>query len=417
MNMKKLTAVILTMAMMLTAAAGLAEAPADGNTGDAQTPAAAETQDAAAIAQTDAGVGTQAAAADVQKLDAAYTLALNAINKEDYATARKYLNIAFVYCDKETNPEVYSDLLLKQACLDVIEEQPDIALLALDAALKISPDLADAYLVRTQIYTAQSDLANAIENLEKYIELTGQTEMFETVAQLQEAGGNMEAAQAAYDKYVAAAGADNQEAGFQAALYRMENGKYADAIEAFTAYAEDKTYGAGAQYNIGVCKMNMEDYAGAIEAFNACESKGGEFSGLYYNRGICSLMSTDWAKGAEDFEKSIKSEPYVNDARYNLGVCRMQQGEYEAAAAAFDQLEKDFTAEEGLTLNDAVYYFRAICNAALGKLEDAIRDYTTCIEHGYELAQSYYERSQVYAAMGDTEKQSEDLENSLKYAK
>ena len=43
-------------------------------------------------------------------------------------------------------------------------------------------------------------------------------------------------------------------------------------------------------------------------------------------------------------------------------------------------------------------------------------DYTVCIEHEYELAQSYYQRAQVYAALGDTENQNSDLQNSLKYA-
>ena len=57
-----------------------------------------------------------------------------------------------------------------------------------------------------------------------------------------------------------------------------------------------------------------------------------------------------------------------------------------------------------------------MCSAALGKLEEAVKDYTTCIEHGYDLAQTYYQRAQVYAALGDTENQNSDLQNSLKYA-
>ena len=76
MNARKLIAIILAAVLMLAA-----------------VPAAAE----------------ETAAID-QKLDAAYTLALNAINKEDYATARKYLNICFVYCKPQDNPEMYADL-------------------------------------------------------------------------------------------------------------------------------------------------------------------------------------------------------------------------------------------------------------------------------------------------------------------
>ena len=91
-----------------------------------------------------------------QKLNAAYMLALNAINAEDYATARKYINISFAYCDRQSNPVMYADLLLKQACIDVIEGDNNIALMALDAALAVNPENADAYLVRTQVYAAQS---------------------------------------------------------------------------------------------------------------------------------------------------------------------------------------------------------------------------------------------------------------------
>ena len=366
---------------------------------------------------------------DTQKLDASYTLALNAINAEDYATAKEYLNVCFAYCDPQTNPTMYADLLLKRACIDVIEQNNDMALLNLDAALRVQPDLADAYLVRTQVYASLGEMDASIENLEKYIDLTKDTSLYETVAQLQEARGNLDAAQAAYDKYVEGAGAEVQEAGFQSGLYKMEAGRFEEAITAFEAYAEDETYAAGAQYNIGICKMNLGDYAGAIEAFTACADKGGEFDGLYYNRGVCHLMSAEWEAAAADFEKSYADESYKDDARYNLAICKMQQGEYENAITLFTELIGDGAAAENeaqaeeqtevgetATVNDGAYYYRAVCRAATGDVDGAIADYTTCIDHGYELSQTYYERAQLYAAKGDTENQNSDLQNSLKYA-
>jgi len=378
MNLKKMIAVILAALLLLAA-----------------VPAMAEENTAALIV-------------DAQKLDASYTLALNAINKEDYETAKEYLDICFVFCDPQSNPTMYADLLLKRACIDVIEEKNDMALLLLDAALRVQPDLADAYLVLTQIYSTQGNADQAIANLEKYIELSQDTALYETVAQLHEANGNMSAAQEAYDKFVASAGADNQEAGFQAGLYRMENGKYAEAIEAFVPYTEDEVYCAGAWYNIGVCRMNMGDYASAAEAFDACQEKGGNFEGLYYNRGISHLLGEEWEKAAADFEQSIASEPYVNDSRYNMAVCLMQIEKYEDAAAAFTEV---IAADEEYI---AAYYFRGACNGALGNLEAALADYSICIDQGYELTQSYYQRAQIYAAMGDEENQASDLENSLK---
>lgn len=393
MNVKKLMATALAAIMLLA------------------VPVVAETADAAAIM-------------DTQKLDASYTLALNAINAQDYDAAKAYLNICFAYCDRQADPTMYADLLLKRACIDVIEGKDDMALLNLDAAIRVQPDLADAYLVRTQVYTTQGDVDAAIASLEKYIELSQDTSLYETVAQLNEAKGDVAAAQAAYDKFVEGAGGEVAEAGFQSGLYKMQAGQYEDAVAAFEAYADDETYGAGAQYNIGVCRMNTGDYAGAIEAFNACEAKGGAFEGLYYNRGVCALLSAQWQAASEDFAKSIETEPYVADARYDLAICQMQLGDYETAVATFTELIGDGTDAEQTgvgqkptevgDVNPGAYYYRAVCRAALSDLEAALADYTVCIDAGYELQQSYYQRAQVYAALGDTEKQNSDLQNSLK---
>lgn len=355
------------------------------------------------------------AALDNQKLDAAYTLALNAITTEDYETAKEYINICFAYCDRQSNPEVFADLLLKRACIDVIEQKNDMALLNLDAALRVKPDIAEAYLVKTQIYANAGDTARSIENLEKYIELSHDTSLYETVAQLQEAQGNIEAAQAAYDKYVQGAGGDVEEAGFQNGLYKMAAGNLQDAIDDFEAYTENEAYAAGAYYNIGVCKMNSGDFAGAVEAFKTCEEKGGTFEGIYYNRGVCSMMSGVWAEAEDDFNKSIETEPFADYARYNLAICKLQQNDYENAVSVFTEYIGEGSTEER-TVNDGAYYFRAVCEGALGNLDAAIEDYTVCIEHGFDLSESYYQRAQVYAARGETEKQNEDLANSLKYA-
>lgn len=352
-----------------------------------------------------------------QKLNAAYLLALNAITAEDYATARKYINIAFAYCSRQDNPVMFADLLLKQACIDVIEGDNSIALMALDAALAVDPEKADAYLVRTQVYSAMGDVDKAIENLEKYIELSHDTELYQTVAQLQEARGDAEAAQTAYEKYVQGAGSEIEEAGFQSGLYKIMNEDFTGAIADFQAYADNETYGAGAMYNIGICKMNLKDYAGAAEAFAGCEAKGGNFEGLYYNLGICLLMTSQWAAAAEDFAKSIETEPYKDNALYNLALCRMQQEDYSGAAEDFTGYIGDGDGETAAAaVNYGAYYYRAVCRAALGELEAAAADYTVCISNGYEPAQSYYQRAQVYGAMGETEKQNADLAEALKYA-
>ena len=425
MTLKKTVAFILAVLMMAAMLPALAEeaiapaaldAPAEESV-QAEAPAG-EIAEESPAAETPAEEVPSVSISDTQKLDAAYTLALNAITKEDYETAKEYINICFAYCDAQSNPVMFSDLLLKRACIDVVEQKNDMALLNLDAAIRVKPDLADAYLVRTQVYATMGDADRSIESLEKYIELTHDTAMYETVAQLQEAKGDIAAAQAAYDKYVQGAGAEVEEAGFQAGLYKMESGLFEEAIAAFEAYQDNETYAAGALYNIGVCKMNLGDYAGAVEAFTACAEKGGTFEGLYYNRGVCALLIGDWAAAAENFAKSIETEPYVDDARYNLAICQVQTGDYKTAIETLTEYIGEGTAADGSerAVNYGAYYYRAMCLAELGQLEEAVADYTACIDHGYELAQSYYQRAQVYAALGDTEKQNADLAESLKYS-
>lgn len=367
-------------------------------------------------------VDATVAALDNQKLDASYTLALNAIVAEDYEAAKEYISICFAYCDRQSNPTIFADLLLKRGCIDMIEEKEDMALLNLDAALRVDPNLADAYLVKTQIYANAGEVDQAITCLEKYIDLSKDTNLYETVAKLQEAKGDIEAASAAYNKFVEGGGAEAEEAGFQNGVYMMQAGKYADAITAFEAYAENETYGAGAMYNIGVCKMNSGDFEGAVEAFTACENKGGTFEGLYYNRGVCLYSLGRWEDAESDFIKSVETESFKDEALYFQASCRMWQEDYEGAAAMFteyigDGEEAAETPAEGETervVYDGAYYFRGICEGVLGNLEGALADYTKCIENGYELSESYYQRAQVYAALGETEKQNEDLANSLK---
>ena len=446
MNMKRTAAGILAILMMMTIIPSFAEEatapaaldiqpateaqPAEAAEAPTEAEPAAEaatepeTESAAAEAPAEetpaeaapAAVTQSATISDNQRLDAAYTLALNAITSEDYESAKEYINICFAYCDAQSDPVMFSDLLLKRACIDVIEQKNDMALLNLDAATRVKPDLADAYLVKTQVYASLGDADRAIASLEKYIELTHDTSLYETVAQLQEAKGDIKAAQAAYDKYVAGAGTDVEEAGFQAGLYKMESGDLEDAVTAFEAYRDNATYGAGAMYNIGICRMNQGQYAAAIEAFTTCEEKGGTFEGLYYNRGVCYLLNGSWNEAAADFTKSIETEPFVADSRYNLGICKMQTEDYEGAIAIFTEYIDSEKAAEAALINYGAYYYRAVCNAATGKLEEAVADYTACIEQKYEPAQSYYQRAQVYAALGETEKQNADLAESLKYA-
>ena len=99
--MKKILCAVLTVIMLMTVLPVLAEETSEAA---AEQPAAEQTAEVKETQETQAAADEAALAAlDNQKLDVAYTLALNAITAEDYATAKEYINICFAYCDRQSS--------------------------------------------------------------------------------------------------------------------------------------------------------------------------------------------------------------------------------------------------------------------------------------------------------------------------
>ena len=274
-------------------------------------------------------------AEETQKLDTYYTLAVHYINAGEYDKALTYLNACFDYCDEKQSAALAADLYLKRGCVYTMKGDNEPALNDLAKATEISPEMADAYLVRVQIYSDSGLYSEAVENMEKYIELTGDQEMYATLAQLYEAKGDYEKALSSYGAYTDAAAVSDAEANYQRGVYKMNLGLFSEAAQEFEACADDETYGVSSLYNIGVCRMNAQDYAGALEALDRCVEAGGEFDGLYYNRAVCEMSQTEYEKAIADFTVSIEKESYGEDALYNRAVCRMSSGLFADAAADF----------------------------------------------------------------------------------
>ena len=182
-----------------------------------------------------------ALAEDTQRLDAYYQLAVHYINDGNYEKALTYLDACFQYCTAEDNAALVADLYLKRGCVYTMQGENEKALNELEQALAVSPDLADAYLVRVQIYSNSGLYSDAIQNMEKYIELTGDQTMYETLAQLYEASGDYEQALASYGTYTEAASVSEAEASYQRGVYKMNLGLFSKAADEFETCADDAT--------------------------------------------------------------------------------------------------------------------------------------------------------------------------------
>ncbi|MBR3018099.1 MAG: hypothetical protein IKH57_13665 [Clostridia bacterium] len=91
---------------------------------------------------------------------------------------------------------------------------------------------------------------------------------------------------------------------------------------------------------------------------------------------------------------------------------KMQMEDDEDAAAVFDELVKSVEHEVDVTLNDAVYYFRAECNAALGRLEEAVKGLTTCMETDGSLSEEAVEKAVEGLTGGDVAAERIDAETN-----
>ena len=378
------------------------------------------------------------------------------IQKDDYATAMTFLDKALENCDDQNSPEVYADVRLKKGCVYTLTQDYENALAELDEVLRLFPDNQEALLVKTQVYTETGENAAAAEALEKYIELSGSEDMYETLSKLYTDAGDSDNAIRTYKAYLDATQVEGAENIFTMANYKLDSKLFEEAAADYESILKDETYGKAASYNLGVCQTNLNDYENALASFEVCLENPADFNGVYYNIGVCYRGLGKYAEAAEAFRKSAETEDFKADALYNGAICCVANEDFRGGADGFtaylEMMEEQAkaNAQEGEEVKpyvDDATYFRGVCYLSLGEyqkakedlnacieneinkyeslysralvnlgLEDteaALADMTTCIENGFELSTSYKQRGNIYNAMGDVESAQKDWEESL----
>lgn len=387
---------------------------------------------------TPAAYAADEAVYDSQKLDTNYALALAYIGREDYDKAMENLNACLQYCDENSAPEIYADVHLKIGCVYTIRQEYDKALAELEEAIRVKPDLSEAYLVQTQVYSDLGQYENAAAALQKYIDLTGDKSLYEVKAEIYSAVGNVDQALESYKVYAEAGSNSPVEASYKTAIYDMEKALYAEAIKEFETCLNDETFGPSSTYNIGVCYMRLEDYEKALEALN--RAKDQDYDGLQYNIGVCSMLLDKTDEAIEAFTKSIEKESFVNDAIYNRAVCYVSKGEFAKAIVDFTayldaaktakvqslneqakaEAEKNNTTpvevkpEDVEDVVDVATYYRGVCYLSVNNFEGAIADFTACIDHDIAVTDSRFNRGLAYLQAGNNEAAKADLDECIK---
>ncbi len=356
---------------------------------------------------------TTSAAAETnpQKLTAYYELVVEYINRAQYDKALSGIEACLGYVDEETNPDMCADLHLKRGQVYLLTEEYDKALAELDEALRISPELSDAQILKTQAYSDMEQYEQALDALNAYVTTTGDATAYALQADIHAAMGDTRKAVDAFEKYVKELYESKTEREFFVARYQMLLGDYENAAAGFQRCLKDETYGVLSSYYLGSCQLNLSEFEKALKNLDRCVEAGEEIDGLYYDRARSYMGLGQYEQAEADLTISIDKESYKEDSYFKRGMCRMLLAKLTEAVADFTVNIGDAVEGGSINYSEALYY-RGVCSIDLADYEAAIRDLTTCIDHQITLDDSIFYRGLAALLQGEAmvqaEVQSED---------
>ena len=241
-----------------------------------------------------------------------------------------------------------------------------------DKAIKLRPDLADAYSNRGIAKNFLGNLQGAVEDFNKAIEI------------------RPDLAVAYYNRGNA----------------KMDLGDLQGAIEDFNEAIEIRPDLAVAYYNRGNAKKALEDLQGAIEDFNEAIEIRPNLASAYNNRGNAKKALGDLQGAIEDFSKAIEIRPNLASAYNNRGLAKKALGDLQGAIEDFNkaiEIRPDLA---------SAYNNRGNAKKALGDLQGALEDLNKAIEIRPDLASVYKNRGIVKEGLGDKQGAKEDYDKA-----
>ncbi len=243
-------------------------------------------------------------------------------------------------------------------------------------AIKLNPDMPEAYNNRGNAKSDLGKIENAIKDYDEAIKL------------------NPNYAGAYYNRGNA----------------KVDLGKIEDAIKDYDKAIELKPDYAEAYNNRGNAKSDLGKIEDAIKDYDEAIELKSNFAEAYNNRGNAKRDLGRIEDAIIDYDKAIELKPDFAKAYNNRGNAKSDLGKIEDAI-------KDYDKAIELNPNYAgAYYNRGNAKVDLGKIEDAIKDYDKAIELKPDFAEAYNNRGNANYTLGKTEQALSDFETFVKLA-
>ena len=340
----------------------------------------------------------------VETVKAQYTLANSQADKDILLNQMKTIDLKFLSNRKMQESYKFSyfgDNSALRLITDAVKLNTQItkeytkwSIPDFDKALELDPNNADAYFARGAYYANLGQYAQALQDLNKAIELPFES-AFRLPAKL-----------------------------FTRAIVYSNLNQYEQAIQDFNQAIKfyPYSYEAFAYYNRGDAYRHLKQYEQAIKDFDKAIELDPNDTNSYNLRGLCYFELKQHYLAITDFNKAIKLNP--NDAAlyFHRGVNYLELAKPpEGTFKNFDKSKgecalQDFT--QAIKLDPKfteAYDFRATCYCKLEKYNLAIKDFSKTIELNPNYADAYFARGWSYCILNRYKKAIADLNKYIEF--
>jgi tetratricopeptide (TPR) repeat protein len=287
--------------------------------------------------------------------------------RADYAHALEHFTAAL---DESSSSDVRSKVLLSRGNALLALGQSAAAIEDYSRAIKINPDLQDAYANRGAAFLKLASRERAAEDFAAAMRFERFTQVNQAALDL--AQGRHEAARDVFDRLI-------------------------------RAYPDDET----AYLNRGVSWAGVGDHRRAVEDFSRALRLQPMDAMAYYDRGLSLAAQDQLQRAIEDYTAALRITPQNAAAHYARGGA-------QAALGHYDQAVEDFTRATQIDpAFAAAYRDRGASHLLLGRLDRAIADATTAVTLDPHDADAYFNRGLSYALRGEAQKAIADMQKVL----
>lgn len=347
-----------------------------------------------------------------------------AIARKEYAEAIQHMQGCIDLYSGES-PNELGVLYLRLGSLYALTEDSESAITSFDKALELVPGMADAYLLRAQMYATLDDMDHAVADIRHYEELAGNDPTIRAaIGTLYESAGEYENAVACYTAGIEQMTSVDPELLASRARCNLLLGKTAAAktdLDRF--FAEGGTDPTGERSAmLGICCMDAEEYERAIRSFHNALTAGYTQKALLLSQCVlCAYILGDYDTVVTDGEQALTALSETDDSQSTslvpyteglmskaelhqwIGLAKMAKEDFSGAREQFLAIEEQGEAPEG------VLYYMGLCSASLGENEEAVEYYSQSIEREELTSLCYYNRGVSYLQMEKLEEGLTDL--------